>query len=85
PDRFPCLALAAYALEQKGNSACIINAANEIAVAAFLRDAISFPAIYETIARTLEAVPYIPSPSYSDYVDTNAEARVIAEEIVAGF
>lgn len=82
-ERFPCLGFARYALEKRGNSACIINAANEIAVAAFLRDRISFPNIYETIADTLARVPYQANPTFADYVATNAEARVRAEEFVA--
>ena len=81
--RFPCLGLAHYALEKRGNAACVINAANEIAVAAFLRDRISFPNIYETIAHTLTAVPFVAAPTFADYVASNAEARACAEEFVA--
>ena len=81
--RFPCLGLAHYALEKRGNAACVINAANEIAVAAFLRDRISFPNIYETIAHTLTAVPFVAAPTFADYVASNAEARARAEEFVA--
>ncbi|MDE6437355.1 MAG: 1-deoxy-D-xylulose-5-phosphate reductoisomerase, partial [Muribaculaceae bacterium] len=72
-----------YALEKRGNAACVINAANEIAVAAFLRDRISFPNIYETIAHTLTAVPFVAAPTFADYVASNAEARARAEEFVA--
>ena len=81
--RFPCLGLAHYALEKRGNAACVINAANEIAVAAFLHDRISFPNIYETIAHTLTAVPFVAAPTFADYVASNAEARARAEEFVA--
>ena len=81
--RFPCLGLAHYALGKRGNAACVINAANEIAVAAFLHDRISFPNIYETIAHTLTAVPFVAAPTFADYVASNAEARARAEEFVA--
>lgn len=80
--KFPCLALAHYALEKGGSSACVINAANEIAVASFLQKKIKFVDIYKVIALTLEAIPFISKPSYDDYVATNAEARAKATEIV---
>ncbi len=81
-NRFPGLTLAHTALETGGNSACTINAANEIAVAAFLRDRIGFNDIYTTIQRTLARTPYIAEPDYDDFVATNSEARLIAEDIV---
>lgn len=73
PVKFPCLSLAPLALERGGNAACIINAANEVAVAAFLRGEISFPGIYDTIMEALEATPFIPSPTLDDYVATHHE------------
>lgn len=82
-DRFPCLTLAHYALERKGNSACIINAANEIAVAAFLRDSIGFNDIYRVITSTLDRVQYISNPSFDDYVATNDESRRVAQDLVS--
>ena len=81
--RFPCLTLAHYALERKGNSACIINAATEIAVAAFLRDAIGFNDIYRVITSTLERVQYISNPDIDDYVATNEESRRVAQDLVS--
>lgn len=81
--RFPCLTLAHYALERKGNSACIINASNEIAVAAFLRDAIGFNDIYRVITSTLERVQYISNPDIDDYVATNEESRRVAQDLVS--
>ncbi len=77
--RFPCLTLAREALNRGGNTACVINAANEIAVAAFLHDKIGFTDIYRIIERTLSSVPFIASPDYDDYVASNSEARKIAE------
>lgn len=79
--KFPCLSLAHYALEKKGNTACIINAANEIAVAAFLRGDITFGNIYDIVTETIARVPYIINPHYDNLVATNAEARAIAAEL----
>ena len=70
-ERFPCLTLARKALADGGNTACIINAANEVAVAAFLKGRISFPAIYDTITEALSAIPFIASPTLDDYVATH--------------
>ncbi len=81
--RFPCLGFAAMALKERGNTACVINAANEIAVAAFLRGEIKFGDIYKTIAHTLEHSDFIPAPDYSDYVASNAEARAKASELIS--
>ena len=80
-EKFPCLGLARYALERGGNSACVINAANEIAVAAFLHREIGYFDIYDTICRTLDRVPFVAEPTYDDYVATNAEARRVAKEL----
>lgn len=80
--RFPALGLGHYALDKGGNTACIINAANEIAVEAFLQGKITFPNIYELIEETLSMVDFIATPNYEDYVNTNAEARMKAETLV---
>lgn len=82
-EKFPCLGLARYALERGGNTACVINAANEIAVDAFLHRKIGYFDIYDTICRALERVDYVPSPAYADYVATNALARALASEAIA--
>lgn len=66
--KFPCLTLASRALTEGGNTACIINAANEVAVNAFLHGKISFPAIFETITEALVNIPYISNPTLEDYV-----------------
>ena len=78
--RFPCLGLASLALERKGNTACIINAANEVAVDAFLHDKISFTDIYRVIEKTLERVEYIASPGPDEFIATNDISRRIAFE-----
>lgn len=79
-EKFPALKLAYSALEKGGNTACVINAANEVAVAAFLGRSIPFPGIFDIIMYTLARVKYIANPTYDDYVATNSEARRIAAE-----
>lgn len=81
--RFPCVALGHFALRRGGNTACVINAANEIAVAAFLRKEISFTDIHKIIVSTIERAQYIAIPTYDDYVASNSDSRRIASEIVA--
>ncbi|MCM1452744.1 MAG: 1-deoxy-D-xylulose-5-phosphate reductoisomerase [Clostridium sp.] len=81
PEKFPCITLARYAMECGGNTACVINAANEVAVDAFLHGRIGYFGIYDTICRALEAAPFVAAPSYDDYVASNAEARKIALSI----
>lgn len=81
-NRFPGINLSYYALEKGGNSACVINAANEIAVAAFLREQIGFLDIYKIILQSLEKMPFVASPSYEDYVNTNFATREYAESLV---
>lgn len=80
-EKFPCLTLAPYALNRGGNSACIINAANEVAVRAFLEEKISFPAIYDTITAALDAIPFVESPSLDDYVATHRATIEFAENL----
>ena len=60
----------------------MINAANEIAVDAFLHGKIRFTDIYPVISKTLETVSFIASPTYDDYVATNTEARRVAESLL---
>lgn len=71
PVKFPCLALAPLAMERGGNTACVINAANEVAVDAFLKGRISFPGIHDLIIRALDTIPFIQSPALDDYVATH--------------
>lgn len=80
--RFRNLALAYEALHQAGNMPCIVNAANEVVVAAFLHDEISFLKMSDVIEQAMSRVSYIPKPSYEDYVATDAEARRIAKELI---
>ena len=82
PDRetFRNLQLAFDALGRGGNASCIINAANEIAVEAFLHDQISFLEISEVIELCLAKATFVQSPTYDDYVNTDAETRQLASE-----
>lgn len=84
PDQetFRNLAIAYHVLEKGGNAACIINAANEIAVDAFLHDQIGFLEISDVISDTLGKVDFIANPTYSDYVQTNDAARRLASELI---
>ena len=81
-NRFRCLALAYEALNKGGNMACIVNAANEVVVSAFLKDRISFLRLSEVIEQSMAKVPFIQTPTYEDYVATDAEARRIAESLI---
>ena len=80
--RFPCPQSARRTLERGGTAACIVNAANEVAVNAFLHEQLRFTAIYPLIEETLTRVGITDSPSYNDYVATNAEARRVAEDLI---
>ena len=81
-NRFRCLALAYEALNKGGNMACIVNAANEVVVSAFLKDRIPFLRMSEVIEESMAKVPFIQTPTYEDYVATDAEARRIAESLI---
>lgn len=80
--RFPLLQYAFDAIEQGGNMPCIMNAANEIAVAAFLMEEIGFCTIADAVAHTMQHVDFIATPGYDDYVATNNEARRRAAEYI---
>lgn len=77
-ERFRNLALAYEALHQGGNMPCIVNAANEVVVDAFLHDRISFLGMSDVIEYTMQHTPFIAKPTYEDYVATDREARRIA-------
>ena len=84
-DKFPLLRTAYAAAEAGGNAPCVMNAANEIAVAAFLADRISFTQIHEIIEKTMAWAPRIEAPGYDDYVASNAESRRYAQSLVNQF
>lgn len=77
-DRFPCLRLAYEAIERGGNAPCALNAANEVAVAAFLRDRISFYDIAKINEKCLSGLNFVASPSLDDIFETNKEIAAIA-------
>lgn len=80
-ERFRNLDYAYEAARRGGNMPCILNAADEVAVAAFLRGKIGFLAMSDLIAETMARTTFIAKPTYDDYVQTDAEARRIATEI----
>ena len=84
PDKetFLNLSLAYEALQKGGNLACILNAANEIAVGAFLKDEIKFLEIAEINQKCMQQVGFIKSPTYDDYVTTDSETRKIATSLI---
>ncbi len=81
-EKFPLLNLAYRAHEAGGTAACTLNAADEIAVEAFLRGAIPFPGIAEVVAETLARVPSTDARSVGEVLDCDARSRAIAGEIV---
>jgi 1-deoxy-D-xylulose-5-phosphate reductoisomerase len=81
-DHFQCLALAFLALEKGGNMPAIVNAANEIAVAAFLKEKIGFLDIPKIIERSMNGMWFVPVPTYDDYVATDTETRALAQSFI---
>lgn len=80
--RFRNLALAYRAMEMGGNMPCILNAANEVVVNAFLQEQIGFLQMSDLIERTMEKVSYVASPDYDDYVATDREARAVTRSLL---
>ncbi|MFV0586374.1 1-deoxy-D-xylulose-5-phosphate reductoisomerase [Bacteroides reticulotermitis] len=83
--RFRNLALAYEAMNRGGNMPCIVNAANEVVVASFLKDGISFLGMSDVIEKTMERATFVAAPTYDDYVASDAEARKIAASFVPSF
>jgi 1-deoxy-D-xylulose-5-phosphate reductoisomerase len=79
---FRNIKLAYYALEKGGNMPCILNAANETVVKAFLEDKINFIKIPEIIEETMSKASYIDNPSLDDYSESDEEARYIARQLI---
>jgi 1-deoxy-D-xylulose-5-phosphate reductoisomerase len=80
-DKFPLLGTAYAAARTGGTAPCVMNAANEIAVAAFLQDKIRFTDIYRIIDTTMAQARLVKRPTYDDYVASNDEARAIATQL----
>ncbi len=84
PDRtnFPCLALCEWASEKGGNTGAVINGANEVAVAAFLRDEIGFLDIHAIVSGALEQVEFIENPCFEDILESDRKARIAADRAI---
>lgn len=83
-DRFPALNLAYIALERGGLTPCVINAANEVAVDAFLKEKIKFTDIYPLIVKAVDTlVPDLKAPDYNDYAECNDYTRARVSELIA--
>ncbi len=85
PDKetFRNLGLAFQALEKGGNAACSLNAANEVAVAAFLQDRIGFLEMSDLIEQSMEKIGFIETPSLDDLIQTDQETRKLSEQIIS--
>ena len=80
--KFRCLALAYEAIQRGGNMPCIVNAANEVVNEAFRHDKCSFPQMADIIAETMQRTPFSANPTLETYLETDAEARRIAEKLL---
>ena len=83
-NKFPLLRLACEAQKTGGSATCTLNAADEIAVEAFLREEISFPAIAAVVEETLSRVPVRPLNSVGELLEIDRESRARARDVVAG-
>jgi len=79
---FRHLPLAYAAMRRGGTAACVLNAANEVAVAAFLQDKLGFLGMVDVVGECLERVPYLAEPTLADYAATDAEARRVAASLI---
>jgi 1-deoxy-D-xylulose-5-phosphate reductoisomerase len=83
PSRFPCLDLAYRALRAEGNAAAVLNAANEVAVAAFLERRLPFLGIARLVEATLDSVPQAALPDLAAVLEADRQGRTMATEILA--
>jgi len=81
-ETFRNLALAFEAINRAGNMPCVLNAANEVAVAEFLKDRIGFLEMSDIVEECLEKMDYVRNPGYEDFVNTDKETRIKAFELV---
>ena len=81
-ETFANLALAYQALTAGGNMPCVLNAANEIVVAAFLNDEIGFTEMSVIIGETMQLIPFVKTPTLSDYLAIDQDARNITRQLV---
>jgi len=80
--KFRNLALSFEVLKTGGNMPCVLNAANEIVVEAFLKEKVGFLEMSDIIEQTINKVQFISKPLYEDYVQTDKEARQVASELI---
>jgi 1-deoxy-D-xylulose-5-phosphate reductoisomerase len=78
---FRNLALAYQALERGGNTPCVLNAANEVAVAAFLANKVTFPGMSDLICKAMDTISFIEKPGFEDYVATDRETRHFVQSV----
>ena len=81
-DTFKNLSLAYSAMEKGGNMPCVLNAANEIVVDAFLKDKIGFLSMSDVIENCLEKITFVKNPTLEDYVNTDRETRILANKLL---
>ncbi len=81
-ETFKNLQLAYHAMEKGGNMPCVLNAANEISVDAFLKDKIGFLNMSDLIGNCMEKITFVPNPNLDDYIATNKETRILANELL---
>ena len=81
-EKFPALGLAFKAIARGGNIPCVLNAANESAVAAFLRDEIPFYGISDIVGECMEKAAFIAEPTIEDIFATNSQARAEADRLI---
>lgn len=80
-DKFPNLTYAYQSVEAGGNMPCILNAANEVAVALFLQERIGYLQMSRLIEKTLQSASFVKSPTLDDYLQSDAESRAIITEL----
>ena len=81
-DTFKNLSLAYSAMEKGGNMPCILNAANEIMVDAFLKDKVGFLSMSDVIENCMEKITFVKNPKLEDYINTDQETRILANELL---
>ena len=81
-NRFPALDFAREAMQKGGNMPCILNAANEVAVEAFLTEKISFLKMADILENCMQNISYIEKPKYSDYFETDSVTREHAKRLI---
>jgi len=82
PKTFRNLTLAYKAMNKGGNSPCVLNAANEIAVTAFLNDKIGFLNMPDLIDNCIEKITFVKTPSLEDYIETDQQTRILAKKLL---